>query len=245
MVVLFDLSHAMKEHWDQGSANDEEYPNRWVPEDIIPGFRPYMEEQFLTLEKISDVILQAVELGLHLPKGSLTDRVTHEKNACELCCNLYPPLTRKIIRDGKAGRSKAHCDLGVISMLLQDVGGLEFEDKSKPGAKHFMQVEKGSQPSELVVNVAETLTRWTNNRLPASLHRVTPPITLKPDEDIVPERYSIVYFTKADPKACVAPLSYYTATGEKTKYEAISALEYQQRRLLTAYPMIASVKAAA
>lgn len=204
-----------------------------------------MEEQFLTLEQISDIILQAIELGLNLPRGSLTEQVTHEKNASELRCNHYPPLNMEQLRDGKAGRSKAHCDLGVISMLLQDVGGLEFEDKSQTEAKHFTQVEKGSRPSELVINVAETLTRWTNNRLPASLHRVTPPMTLKPAEGIVPERYSIVYFTKADRDASVAPLSFYTATGETSNYEAMSALEYQQRRLLTAYPSIPVVKTAA
>ena len=57
-------------------------------------------------------------------------------------------------------------------MLLQDeVGGPEIEYRKHPHA--FIPLPLN--PNEMIVNVSDTLLRWTNDVLKAGIHRVTVP----------------------------------------------------------------------
>ena len=96
---------------------------------------------------------------------------------------------------------------------------------------------ESERPAEMVVNVSETLQRWTNGRLRAGLHRVGPPrgVLLQGEGVIVPERYSVAYFCKADRGACVGSLDPFVAEGEEKRFEDLTAIEYHQLRLKSAY----------
>ena len=193
-----------------------------------------MENAFDTLEAVAAQILEALEIAFELPSGSFLNRITHEANASELRLNHYPAIDVKEIRSGGVSRIWPHFDLGVITLLFQDgVGGLEFEDRSQSGT--FERVQCGNQ-AEMVVNVSETLQRWTNGTLGAGLHRVNVPEDLEGKETgMLPERYSIAYFCKADRGASVGPLRQFVNEGVEPKYEDISAIEYHQQRLQSAY----------
>ena len=224
----------MKEHFDQGPKNDSQYPNRWPSESVLPGFRTDMEEAFETLEQTSASIMEALEVALNLPSGAFLNRITHEGNASEMRLNHYPAIDINEIKRGGVSRIWPHFDLGVITLLFQDgVGGLEFENRKRKNT--FNRVECETQ-AEMVVNVSETLQRWTNNALPAGLHRVNVPQDLE-DKDVgtLPERYSIAYFCKADRGASVGPLREFVQEGSKPEYQEMSAIEYHQQRLQSAY----------
>lgn len=206
-----------------------EYPNRWPEEESLPGFRCSMEQAFDILEGVSATIMEALEVSLKAPPGTFLEKITREKNASELRMNHYPPIEVAEINSGHVSRIWPHFDLGVITLLFQDsVGGLEFENRQQPGT--FARIECGST-SEMVVNVSETLQRWTNDCLPAGLHRVSLPPLL--EEGLVPERYSIAYFCKADRDASVGALCPFSRPN--TAYHDITALEYQRQRLESAY----------
>ena len=193
-----------------------------------------MEEAFETLEQISASIMEALEVAFDLPSGAFLSRTTHEGNASEMRLNHYPAIDVNEIRCGGVSRIWPHFDLGVITLLFQDgVGGLEFENREQQNT--FNRVECASQ-AEMVVNVSETLQRWTNDALPAGLHRVNVPQYLE-DQAVgtLPERYSIAYFCKADRGASVGPLSQFVQEGSTQKYQEISAIEYHQQRLQSAY----------
>ena len=193
-----------------------------------------MEDAFSILEGVSAQIMEALEVAFGLPSGAFLDRITHEANASEMRLNHYPAIDVQEIRSGGVSRIWPHFDLGVITLLFQDgVGGLEFENRSQRGA--FERVEC-SRPEEMVVNVSETLQRWTNGTLGAGLHRVNVPEELE-DEDTgsLPERYSIAYFCKADRGASVGPLKQFVSADMKPQYEDMSAIEYHQQRLQSAY----------
>lgn len=177
--------------------------------------------------------MTALELAYQLPPGTFLSHILHEKNASEFRLNNYPEISLRALRNGKLGRIWPHYDLGIITLLFQDqVGGLEIEDRTRPGV--FVPVECRSS-SDLIVNVSETLTRWTNGQLPAGLHRVSPPPALKNIESaVVPQRFSIAYFCKANRDASVGPLKEFL-TGEDAAYTEMTALEYHQQRLLSAY----------
>ena len=224
----------MKQHFDQGAKNDLEHPNKWPDETILPGFRNYMEDAFEKMERTSTNIMEALEMALNLPGGAFMKKITHERNASEFRFNHYPAIDIETIKGGRVSRIWPHFDLGVITLLFQDsVGGLEFENREQRG--NFQRVEC-SAPSEMVVNVSETLQRLTNDRLPAGLHRVNIPEDLKDKETgMLPERYSIAYFCKADREASVGSLKQFVAPGAAPKYQDITAIEYHQQRLLSAY----------
>jgi len=231
------LSHFvnyLKEHFDQGSRSDTEYPTRWPDEGVLPGFRGFMEDAFETMEGVATQIMAALELACELPPGTFLEKTTHRYNASEMRLNHYPPIESAEIESGTVSRIWPHFDLGVITLLFQDtVGGLEFENRKQLDT--FERVECG-YPTEMIVNVSETLQRWTNGTLPAGLHRVNLPKDLAGnDGGVLPERYSIAYFCKADRSASVGPLEQFVRDGSDPKYEDISAIEYHQRRLQSAY----------
>ena len=148
--------------------------------------------------------------------------------------NDYPAIEVEKIKTGNVSRIWPHFDLGVITLLFQDeVGGLEFENRNQRGI--FNRVDNGS-PTDMIVNVSETSQRWTNDTLSAGLHRVTLPKALENnDNGMLPERFSIAYFCKGDRSDSVGPLEHFVSAGHDPKYEGISALEYQQQRLRSAY----------
>lgn len=193
-----------------------------------------MEGSFEKLEGVAADLMAALELAFGLPHGAFVDLITHEGNASEMRLNHYPAIEVEKIKKGNVSRIWPHFDLGVITLLFQDeVGGLEFENRKQSGS--FGRVECGS-PVEMVVNVSETLQRWTNGSLPAGLHRVNLPRHLEDKESgMLPERYSIAYFCKANRSASVGPLKHFVPEGRDPKYEDMSALEYQQQRLQSAY----------
>lgn len=193
-----------------------------------------MENAFESLEHACAKIMEALEAAFGLPKGAFLTRITHEGNASEMRLNHYPAIDINDIKRGGVSRIWPHFDLGVITLLFQDqVGGLEFEDREQRGT--FKRVDNGAT-AEMVVNVSETLQRWTNDRLPAGLHRVSPPKDMESfDTGMLPERYSMAYFCKADRGASVGPLKEFVQEGSSPIYQEMSAIEYHQQRLQSAY----------
>jgi len=82
-----------------------------------------------------------------------------------------------------------HTDLGLITLLIQDdVGGLQAES-----AEHgWIDVEP--RPGTIVVNLADCMQVWSNDRYRAAVHRVLPMTTST--------RMSIPYFLNP-PRDCV------------------------------------------
>jgi isopenicillin N synthase-like dioxygenase len=188
------------------------------------------------LENTTADILSSLEEGLGVNPGTFNSKVTHEHNASELRLNHYPPVPAAILRSGQVSRIWPHFDLGVITLLFtSSVGGLEVEDRRSPESETFIPVVPEME-AELIVNISETLQRWTNDKLPAGLHRVSIPreLTETNDNSEIPRRYSVAYLAKADRQAPVGSIPVF-ATGEIPRYEDITALEYHRSRLLTAY----------
>lgn len=227
-------THTFQEHFDFGPQTDLMFPNKWPNDIILPGFRAQLEDAFHMFESCSLALMEALELACRLPRGSFVDKMTRENSASEMRLNHYPEISVEEVRRGKVSRIWPHFDLGVITLLFQDeVGGLEYEDRRQRGS--FNRVDC-SNTSEMVVNVSETLQRWTNNRLPAGLHRVNmPPELERKQSGMLPERFSIAYFCKADREASVGALDSFVPEDSEPAYKDMTALQYHQQRLQSAY----------
>jgi len=92
------------------------------------------------------------------------------------------------INSGMVSRVPPRSNIGGISILFQDnVGGLECEKREISGT--FNRVKR-DLTSDLIVNVSETLQRWSNDRLLTGLHKVALPQEMDGSQSgMVPKRF--------------------------------------------------------
>jgi isopenicillin N synthase-like dioxygenase len=172
--------------------------------------------------------MAAVEVGLGLAPGVLVDRC--RRDASEIRLNRYPSIPREHLADGNVKRTWPHTDFGIITLLFQDgIGGLELEDRARPGKFTAITPVQPGQPSEMIVNVSDTFERWTNGVIKPGLHQVSPPPGSE-NEPVLPERYSCVFFAKASRDTSAGPLPHFITEDNPAHYDEITALEFQQRR---------------
>ena len=227
------LTQAYQEHFDQGPRHDTSFPNQWPPEtasnDMI-GFRAFMESYFDTTFTLSHQLLAILEAALKVPPETLTSRCSRNDN--ELRMNYYPATTIEQIRNGHVRRNGAHTDYGVLTLLFQDRnGGLEFQDRRVPAPEVKFMPVTADDPYELIVNVADTLQRWTNDIVPAGLHQVTIPGGRRDELDgKLPERFSVAYFLKSNRDESVGSMPEFVSEKRPSKYEHLSAISYHKQR---------------
>ncbi|OAA37397.1 Oxoglutarate/iron-dependent oxygenase [Metarhizium rileyi] len=223
IVDVYDI----KESYDQGPAVDKLYPNRWPDKQDIPGFRVVMEKFYERCHQVHQDVLRAIATGFDLSPSFLTDLCC--ENTSELRLNHYPGVHPSSLRKG-AKRISEHTDFGTVTLLFQDsVGGLEIEDQNSPGTYFPVSSER---KSDMIVNVGDCIQRWTNDKILSTSHRVV----LPEDRDaLIKDRYSVAYFGKPSRSQLVSPLREFVKEGEKPKYSAISAWQYNQEKLVLTY----------
>ncbi|KAJ5064396.1 hypothetical protein PSV09DRAFT_2377842 [Bipolaris maydis] len=209
------------ESWDQGATDDELNPNLWAATESLPRFGHFMEKFFHTCHEAEERLLRAVAVGLGLDETHFDDKLTDRVNEFRL--THYPPVRKSDIslEMGSQARTSEHTDFGTITLLFQDsVGGLEVESHEEQGVFHPITA---AAPT-MVINIGDSLQRWTNDRLRSTVHRVTIPVNgdAMDDDIVIPSRYSIVSFKKPN-----RDVSF--------KYEDITAGEYNQRGLIRVY----------
>ncbi|RYP52204.1 hypothetical protein DL768_002595 [Monosporascus sp. mg162] len=226
-----------KEHFDCSTRGDTEHPNQWPDESVLPGFRPFIEDVYEICQRISLQIIEAMEIGLSMPRGRLGGKC--KDTASELRLNHYPAIPLSRLLDGKSKRGWPHADFGIITLVFQDsVGGLEMEDRSYPGTFVPVPPNTPGAQSELAVNISETFERWTNGQIPAGIHQVAPPANMRGmKEGIVPERYTHIFFFKASKKVSVGPLSDFVDEKHPANYEDMTALQFQSARTAILHSM--------
>ncbi len=122
-------------------------------------------------------------------------------------------------------RAGAHTDYDCLTLLHQRSG--EFGLQVCPGAEAQMSDRSAPlgwtdiQPTEgtITCNIGDMLMRWSDDRLPSTLHRVRMP---RPDEPQGP-RYSMAFFAQADRDAVIA--------GPSGRHAPITAADFLDQRI--------------
>ena len=243
-----------KESYESGNVNDESQPNIWLPEDKLPGFRPFLESYFTLCNNLIHKVLDALSIALSVPAPGLSP--THSQSLFQLRLLHYPAIEAEQLKNGKRNRINAHSDFGTMTLLFQDqVGGLEIEDPNHPGTFH----RAGAVEDAVLLNIGDLMARWSNDRWKSTVHRVglPPPRTLKipghgvntegtrmeatvvevPHEEgaIVPDRYSIPFFATADMNTVIDALPGCWGEGNPKRYEPVTAWGYLQMRMAMLY----------
>ncbi|KAI6311862.1 hypothetical protein MCOR34_005859 [Pyricularia oryzae] len=215
----------MKESYDIGSQRDPLYNNIWPPPGVCDAFQPTFASFFEVCYRAQLAILEAIAIGLGLPRQSFAELHVDQTN--ELRLTHYPTVARDEF--ASSTRIAAHTDFGSITLLFQDsVGGLQAE--SPPGSGTFVDVASGG-PHECILNVGDCLGKWTG--LESVYHRVhLPEPRTGPGGEcaMVDERYSIAYFGKPDRSASLRPM-----TGEAKEGAYMTAGEFQNMRIQGTY----------
>lgn len=211
-----------------GSAQDDLVDNIWIPEESLPGFRGFMESFYEKAFKTEMQLLSALAIALEISEDHL--KALHNRAENEFRLLHYPAIPASELADGTATRIAEHTDFGTITMLFQDsVGGLQVEDQTQPGV--FRSVES-TKPTDIILNIGDSLQRLTNDTFRAACHRVTYPPAIKAGDNVeIPERYSIAYFVKPNRNASLLPLTEFITDATPCRYDDVTAWDWNNRRI--------------
>ncbi|MDE0886926.1 MAG: hypothetical protein OSB70_15480 [Myxococcota bacterium] len=173
-----------------------EFRNRWP--NALPGFKQFQNEYFEAFSALAEKTLQLVHTALG--SGSETaSAYPGSATTSTVRLNYYPvedpvPQSERGTLPGLGATALGHhTDPGVLTLLLQDqTGGLQTHSRTH-GWVDIPAIE-----GTIVVNLADSLQVWTNDRYRASVHRVVP-MTKK-------ARYSIPYFYNPPLDATIQPI---------------------------------------
>jgi isopenicillin N synthase-like dioxygenase len=170
--------------------------NRWP--DGVDGFRETMVEFYDAFSDLSTTAVEIVHRALGMdPAEGLRFGGARTNSSVRL--NHYP-VGDPVPADERDGLRELgdtalghHTDPGVVTLLLQDdTGGLQTQTR----AGEWIDVPP--EPGTVVVNLADSVQVWSNDRYRAAVHRVVP-MTQS-------DRMSIPYFLQPARDAVVEPL---------------------------------------
>ena len=175
----------LKEFWHFGQyLNDDEYNKFNYPKNVfvneLPDFNSIGKTVYQSLERTAIFVLRAISLYLDLEENHFDKFV--EKGNSILRPIHYPPIKDK---PKGAERAAAHGDINLITLLMGAHGrGLQVLTNDGEW------IDAIAKEDEIIVNVGDMLSRYTNNKLKSTIHKVINP----PKELWKKSRYSIPFF---------------------------------------------------
>lgn len=220
-------------------------PNRWLREDVFPGFQSFVEDWWDECTRLQHALLVYLCEALGLTDTEHLSR-QQTRDVCHMSWAFYPSMPLEPLQNRQLRRLNAHTDFGQLTLLFQDmVGGLEVHD-----GHMFRPVMP--KPGTVIINVGDMLERQSNGRWKSALHQVAAPreyMQVKPKENghklgdasQVVDRYSIIYFGTPDPDVMVETLPGCENKGKWNPNmvgawgEKMTAAEWIQKRLAAEY----------
>ncbi len=223
----------LKESMEIGREDEPDLPNQWPDKMDADGevFTKTMKSFFRTCQDLHVSVMRAIALGMGLDALFFDSYTNAGDNTLRLL--HYPPVLKRVFKDNPDQvRAGEHSDYGSITLLFQDgVGGLEVRS---PRAT-FVR----AKPIEgtVVVNAGDLLSRWANDEIKSTHHRVVQPPAREGDEsEKYPARYSIAYFCNPNFELSIEALpGTWENLPEGKKYPAVNSGEYLVQRLAATY----------
>ncbi|MBD21922.1 MAG: 2OG-Fe(II) oxygenase [Rhodospirillaceae bacterium] len=180
-----------------------------------PEFYATAKSTFEEFLRGANIVMEAFALALDLPIDFF--RKCHKGDNTALRY-LHYPVHEKELAEDQLGCG-AHTDFGTITLLFQDdVGGLQV--KGRDGLWH----DAVYIPETIIVNTADLVATWTNDRYCSTPHRVKP---MNSNTD----RYSIAFFVDPDVKTPVSTFSSCITKENPKKYQDTTAGAYVAQRI--------------
>jgi isopenicillin N synthase-like dioxygenase len=227
----FGVEHAkdnplpdLKEFWHVGQEPPAGHPYRQeYPANVWPAEIPELREPTLRLyrglEGVAASLLRALAEFFALPEETFASMM--EMGNSILRVLHYPPVRPEQI---PAVRAAAHEDINLITLLCEATdSGLEILTREGD----WMPVETG--PGQIVVDAGDMLSRFTNEVIPATTHRVVNPAgsIAKAGRD----RYSIPFFVHPYSACDLTIHERFVDAEHPPKHAPITAGDFLQQRL--------------
>ena len=199
-------------------------PNVWPAE--VAELREVVTRYTTAARRLADELLELCAGALGLPVDALRAKATNPTWTFNI--NRYPPLTE--VGEPAEGQFRIgpHTDFGTVTVLDREpgAGGLQVfvtaaDDPDGPGVWQDAPYD----PDALTVNIGDLLAHWTGLRWSSGRHRVLPPQTTHPDEELM----SLVLFYELDHDAEVTPLG--PPVGRRAGLGTVVCAPFIQERL--------------
>jgi isopenicillin N synthase-like dioxygenase len=212
----------LKEFWHFGQFLDNHEKNYNYPENIIvnelPEFNKTGKETFKALEKTAVYVLRAISIFLDLEEDHFDKFVINGNSILRPI--HYPPIKKE---PKKAVRAAAHGDINLITLLMGAHGkGLQVKNNNGEW------IDAIAADDEIVINVGDMLSRYTNDKLKSTIHRVVNP----PKELWGKSRYSIPFFLHPVGSMKLNVLENCIDKNNPKKFDDITAHDFLINRLI-------------
>ncbi|HEX6898273.1 MAG TPA: 2-oxoglutarate and iron-dependent oxygenase domain-containing protein [Thermoanaerobaculia bacterium] len=224
----FGVEHAkdsplpdLKEFWHVGQEAPEGHPlRRTYPGNVWPAEIPEIRQPTLrlykSLERVAENLLRALAESFDLPRDTFSSMMDVGNSVLRII--HYPPVAPE---HEPAVRAAAHEDINLITLLCEATdSGLEILTREG----EWMAVESG--PGQIVVDAGDMLSRFTNEVVPATTHRV-----VNPAADAGRDRYSMPFFVHPYPDCDLTIHERFVSAENPPKFSPITAGEFLERRL--------------
>ncbi|MBL31311.1 MAG: flavonol synthase [Flavobacteriales bacterium] len=212
----------LKEFWHFGQELDDDDPliNEYEPNvncDELPNFNVIGRKVFSILESTGLQILKALALHLDLDENYFDSKVKGGNSI--LRAIHYPPITSE---PKGAVRAAAHGDINLITILMgASASGLEVQNRKGEW------IPVTALPNQVVVNIGDMMSRFTNNKLHSSIHQVVNP----PKEEWNKPRFSIPFFMHPRSEMSLNCLSSCITEDNPKQYADITAGQFLEERI--------------
>ncbi|MGW5275853.1 isopenicillin N synthase family dioxygenase [Streptomyces sp. NPDC004044] len=166
-------------------------PNTWPRE--APELRALVAEYLAQMRTLSDRLLELLGAALGEPEDFFTRHTTHPTWGFNI--NWYPGT--EVVGEPEPGQFRIgpHTDFGTVTVLDRQAGkgGLQIftDDGGWEDAPYDAEA--------FTINIGDLMARWTGDRWRSGRHRVLPPPSDAPAEELM----SLVYFYECDPRTTV------------------------------------------
>ncbi|MFE9952083.1 isopenicillin N synthase family dioxygenase [Streptomyces sp. NPDC005531] len=191
-------------------------PNTWPRE--APGLRALVTEYLAQMRTLSDRLLELLGAALGEPEDFFTRHTTHPTWGFNI--NWYPGT--EVVGEPDPGQFRIgpHTDFGTVTVLDRQTGkgGLQVftDDNGWEDAPY--------DPEAFTINIGDLMARWTGDRWRSGRHRVLPPPSDAPAEELM----SLVYFYECDPRTTVESVP--APTG-RVAHEPVDSHTYLRAKL--------------
>ncbi|GGN28646.1 isopenicillin N synthase family dioxygenase [Streptomyces fuscichromogenes] len=186
------LTFATDEPFEDPAVNAEWYaPNVWPAE--IPELRTRGEEYLERMAALEKELLSLLGYALGLEPDFFSRHMDHPTYGFNI--NWYPGTD--VIGEAEPGQFRIgpHTDFGTVTILDRQAGKGGLQVYTDEGGWEDAPFD----PAAFTINIGDLMARWTGDRWRSGRHRVLPPPTDAPAEELM----SLVYFGECTPGTTV------------------------------------------
>ncbi|WP_411088477.1 isopenicillin N synthase family dioxygenase [Streptomyces sp. 061-3] len=191
-------------------------PNTWPRE--APELRALVTEYLARMRTLSDRLLELLGAALGEPEDFFTRHTTHPTWGFNI--NWYPGT--EVVGEPEPGQFRIgpHTDFGTVTVLDRQAGQGGLQVFTDDGGWEDAPYD----PEAFTINIGDLMARWTGDRWRSGRHRVLPPPSDAPAEELM----SLVYFYECDPRTTVESVP--APTGRVT-HEPVDSHTYLRAKL--------------